>query len=288
MISVDAFFITIFLSKMKHQDGRSSSSKKKIKPAPTKGRKGDDTEKLVVGAGWTAAATQKFFECPNDDERFKHIMAMFSITEDQYKNDVKSTTIADFHYANGLWCLESKFDQPQTQFICRSLDRLLTSAIQSQSPTELSEEKPSIDKLRLDLFTQFQTMFNELNAGEWKFNTEETQKILTFYNQVFFRPLRLILYSFTHNVESVKVPEKRRVFTPVPPVPLSQCDEAPHYVDDSMQFKPFTLQKGPLTLEDARELIQQYTDNVIDIINKRYDNLTDMVAKIQPPITSGR
>ncbi|EAY22717.1 hypothetical protein TVAG_476460 [Trichomonas vaginalis G3] len=273
---------------MKHQDSRSSSSKKKLKTIPTKGRKGDDTEKQVVGAGWTTAATQKFIECADDDERMKHILAMFSINDDQYKNDIKSTTTADFHFANGLWCLESKFDLPQTQFICRTLDRLLTSAIQANNLSDPTAPKPNIDNLRIDLFNQFQTMFNELNQGEWKFTIEQTQKILSFYNQVFFRPLRLILYSYTHNREDVLVPQKRRIFTPIQPVPLANCVEEPYYVDDSITFKPFVLPKGNINLEDARELIQQYTENVIDIINKRYDNLEEMVGKVQQTVASGR
>lgn len=272
---------------MKHQDGR-SSSKKKVKAVPTKGRKGDDTEKLVVGAGWTAAATQKFIECADDEERFKHILAMFSITNDQYKNDIKSTTTADFHFSNGLWCLEAKFEQPQMQFICRTLDKLLTSAIQSCGISASANEKPNYDHLRVDLFNQFQTAFNEVNQGEWKFSADDAQKILAFYNQVFFRPLRLILYSYTHDRGIQTVVERRRIFWPATPVPLSQCEEEPNYVDDSMQFKPFPMPKGPLTLEDAREMIQQYTEGIIEIINKRYDNLGDMIAKIQPPVTSGR
>ena len=108
------------------------------------------------------------------------------------------------------------------------------------------------------------------------------KKIVVFYNQVFFRPLRLLMFSFTHNRERKFIPEKRTVFTPITPLPLSEFVEEFPAVEEELNFKPVILPKEGMTLEDAREMIQKYTDDMIATINKRYDILTEMINKVQP------
>ena len=245
-------------------------------------------ERLVSGAGWTQAATQKFLDCETDEDKIKQLYAMFTINDEQYRRDAKAAGTIDFHFANGIWCIEQNFDMLQTQFVCRTMDRLLQNGIQQMNTPTESGEKLSFEKLRVDLFNQFHTAFNDLNQGDWHFTPENTKKIINFYNQVFFRPLRLVLYTFTHDRGTQMIPEKRAVFSPIDPVPLSECVEMYPDVDEELEFKPLELPKGTLNLEDAREMIQKYTDNMIETINKRYDILTDMINKVQPPLDSNR
>ena len=261
------------------------SSKKKAKAPVTKGRKGDDNERLVSGAQWTTAATQKFVECATDEEKIKQLYAMFSTNESQYKNDIKIQGNIDFQFANGLWCIEQNLDILQMQFVCRTMDKLLQSGIQQSQVISENGEKISIENLRTDLFNQLHAAFNDVNQGEWHFTPELTKKIINYFNQVFFRPLRLLLYTFTHDRGVQQIPEKRTVFSPIQPVPLSECVEEFPVVSEEMSFKPIVMPKGTMSLEDAREMIQRYTDEMIDTINKRYDSLQDMIAKVQPPLS---
>jgi hypothetical protein len=104
--------------------GKRSTSRKGAK-AP-RGRKGlEESERPLTGAGWTAAATQYFIDLPNDDERLAHIRAVFTITEENYNYQLRQTFIANFHHANGIYCLDHEYDAPRTQFICRLMSELL-------------------------------------------------------------------------------------------------------------------------------------------------------------------
>jgi hypothetical protein len=264
------------------------SSKKKVKSPTIKGRKGDDMERLVSGAQWTTAATQKFIDCQTDDEKIKQLFAMFSTTEVMYKGDIRTQGNIDFQFANGLWCIEQQLDVLQTQFVCRTLDRLLQNAIQRSQAANERGEKISIEDLKSDLFDQLHASFNDTNQNEWHFTPDLTKKILVFFNQVFFRPLRLLLYTFTHERGVQHIPEKRTVFSPIQPVPLSECVEEFPVLSDEMSFRPLIIPKGTMNLEEAREMIQQYTDDMIDTINKRYDSLQEMISKVQPPLQSDR
>ena len=267
---------------------RSSSKKKGKSTSGSKGKKIDETERAVSGAGWTLAATQKFLDCTNDTERINQLYAMFSITDEQYKFDPRSTATIDFHLSNSLFCEENKFDVQQTQFVCRTLDRLLQHAIAlyNQSIQENDQQLPNVDNIRNELFKEFHTAFNDLNQpGEYVFNIEQTQKVAEFVATIFIRPIRLLLYQFCHERRKTQVLETRRVFKPIQPVPLSECYEVFPALDESMDFKPPVLPKlgptGGLSLEDAKQMIQQYTDNVIATINKRYDALEELATKMQ-------
>ena len=139
--------------------------------------------------------------------------------------------------------------------------------------------------LRNELFKDFHTAFNEVNPpGEYIFTIEQTQKIADFVSTIFIRPIRLYLYQFCHERRKAQIPETRRVFQPIQPVPLSECEEVFPVLDESMDFKPPVIPKPGqgLSLEDAKLMIQKYTENVIATINKRYDALEEMASKMQP------
>ena len=266
---------------------RGSSKKKGKSTSGGKGKKMDEMEKAVAGAGWTLAATQKFLDCQNDTERINQLYAMFSITDEQYKFDARSTATIDFHLSNSLFCEENKFDVQQTQFVCRSLDRMLQHAISmyNQALQENDQQLPNVDNIRNEIFKEFQTAFNELNQpGEYVFSIEQTQKIAEFVATIFIRPIRLLLYQFCHERRKAQIPETRRVFKPIQPVPLSECTEVFPAIDEELDFRPPVIPKPSLQglcLEDAKQMIQQYTDNIIATINKRYDKLEEMAGKMQ-------
>lgn len=261
------------------------SSKKKTKqPLGAKGKKMDEAERAVAGAGWTTAATQKFLDCQNDEERMQQLFAMFSINDQQYKFDAKSTATIDFHLSNSLFCEENKLDLQQTQFVCRTMDRLLQHAVQSYSQQleENDQQLPNVEKLRTDLFAEFRAAFAEINPpGEYIFSIELTQKIVEFVGTSFIKPIRLLLYQFCHVRRQVQIPEVRKVFTPIQPVPLSECEEQFPAIVEEMEFKPPVIPKDGICLEDAKQMIQKYTENIIATINKRYDALDEMAQHMQ-------
>lgn len=268
-------------------DKRASSKKGKTKPTTGKGKKADEAERALTGAGWTTAATTKYLELETDEERFEFLYGMFSITDEQYKYDMKSTVLIDFHMHNALYCQENNFDVLQTQFVCRTFDRILHHAIEEGANIDESvTQSPEVDKLRAELFEMFKAAFNELNAGgEYHFTPEQTQNLVQFFSVVIIRPIRLILYQFNIERRSEMVPEFKKIFIPISPIPLSECEEELPVVEESMQFQPMVIPRNGITLEDAREMIEKYTEGVIDTINKRYDALEELVTKIQPIVS---
>lgn len=260
---------------------KSNMSNKKNRAPSAKAKKGiDESEKVVFGAGWTLAATTKFLECTTEDERIQHLYQMFNITDQDYKYDSKATTSIDFHLANGIYCIEKNLDAPKTQFVCRILHKLLEQAIQAAS-----QEGFDIDSLRSELYEQFQAQFLEFNTPDYHFSVDETKDLVYLITHVFLRPLRLLLHPFTMERHPTYVLEMRKVSRPVKPVPLSECEEFHPVVDEEMEFPILSIPKNAINLEDVKQMIQDYTDNVISTIEKRYDLLDEQISHIAPIVT---
>jgi hypothetical protein len=265
----------------------SEKAKGKGARAPSvKGKKTtDESEKLIVGNGWTAAATQKMLECSSIEERIQHLLQMFSISEQDYQYSVVATTSIDFHLANFLYCIEQQFDCPKTQFVCRTMHKMLELAI-SKMPANPEKEKPNYDAVRVQLFDYFQSAFQEWITGETKFTTEETRQLIAFVTNVLLRPLRLVLPPFYLKTTPTVMIERRKVFRPVVPVSLAECEEQFPLVPESRQFQPFPLPPNVATMgvEDMKQMIQEYAENMIAVIERRYDVLEEGVAKMTAAI----
>lgn len=261
--------------------------KKTGKQQAGKGKKADELERAVAGAGWTSAATQKFLECQTDEERFQQLYAMFTITDEQYKYDAKSAALIDFHLSNALFCQDRKYDLTQTQFICRTMDKLLHHGIElytAKLDPESNKPVTDIDEIRNELFNEFKAAFFEAHQQhdeQYLFSLEETKTVLEFLSDVFLSPIRLIMFQFCHKRLPNPILEQRRVFTPIQPVPLSECEEILPAIDESMTFKPPIIPTAGICLEDARAAIEKYTENVIATINKRYDALEELASHMQ-------
>ena len=134
--------IFLIISKMK-QNVRKTVKKPPVPPR-SRSRKGmDEQEKLVVGAGWTTAAIQHFIELQEDDERLDHVKAMFNINPEDYKYKLRYTNIVDFHFANGLFCLEKNYDISQFQFICKSIGSLFDMVVYAASSLNPNRDQPT-------------------------------------------------------------------------------------------------------------------------------------------------
>lgn len=292
-------------------DHGKQSSKKKQRSTSSKGKKGvDEAEKLAAGNGWTIAAVQKYLEATTDEERLQQLFAMFSITEHDYQYDFKSTATIDFHFGNALYCTESsspKFDAHKLQFYCRTLHRMLEMGIQKV------QEDPNLDfdVLRKDLFELFHTNFIEFNSSsntaattgkekesskdkdkdkekepEFQFTPEETTELIKQVTSSFLRPLRLILHPFYIERYTGEQNVIKKVFQPVNPVPLSECVEALPVVEEDKEFPILNIpQDGTMNLEAMKNMIKTYTDGIIATIEKRYDDLDEQVAKLNPVAT---
>jgi hypothetical protein len=258
--------------------------KGRINRAPSvKGKKAvDESEKLTVGNGWTTAATQKMLETSSSEDRIQHLLQMFSISEPDYQYNVRATTTIDFHFSNFLYCVEQEFDCGKTQFTCRTMNRMLEVAAQ-----KAQEENANYDTLRLVLFEQFQTAFQEWNTGDTRFSIEEAKDLISFVTRVLLRPLRLIVHPFCYETLPAVLAEDRKLFRPIRPTPLADCEEVFPLVAESKQFLPFPLPPSVPTMnvEDMKQMIQEYADGVIGVIERRYDALDEALAKITPPLT---
>jgi hypothetical protein len=262
-------------------------SKKKAPVTSIKGKKGvDESEKLLIGNGWTIAATQKLLELTTDVERLQHLLQMFSISEHDYQYDVRSTNQIDFHFANFLFCVDKAFDLPKVQFVCRTLHKLLTQGI-ARVQGSASDTQIPYDVIRVELFDALQAAFVEQNTTENPVNLEEAKSIISFTTMTFFRPLRLVLYPFYLSLAVEPTYALRKIFQPVQPVPLAECEEFFPVIDEARDFKPFPLAPTVTTmnLEDVKQMIQRYTDDVIDTIERRYDMLEEQIAKVAPVIS---
>jgi hypothetical protein len=260
---------------MKSSGKRSASRKVAKEP---RGRKGlEESERQLTGAGWTAAATQHFIDLPNDDERLAHVRAMFTISEEDYKYQIRQTFIADFHLANGLYCLDQAYDALQAQFICRSMAELLGMTLAAaQQP-----EKMQYDRFRVELLERYQTLFFEFNAEDFRFTLEQAEQILKFVSHTIISPLRLIVITFRHDPEEVILPEARKLLQPPVPPPLSGFSVLIPLPPPEAQFTPpdFPRLSG-LTLADVREAMARYTARSLQVIERRYNRMDELAQRI--------
>jgi hypothetical protein len=95
------------------------------------------------------------------------------------------------------------------------------------------------------------------------------------------------MHPFAYETLPATVDQRRKVFRPVRPVPLAECDEFFPVFPESRQFQPFPLPPNVATMnvEDMKQMIQEYADNVIAVIDRRYDLLEEGIAKIAPAMT---
>ena len=229
--------------------------------------------------GWTNAVVAKIVQCESDEERLGAIRQVVSVSETDYCYDMKATAIVDYHLANLLYALEQGYSQAQTQFVMRVMTKLWEDAVRAVQGQEAVE----FDQLRGTLAEELRPMFAEYNAAEDRFTKVQTQALLKYIDQAFLKPIRLITYPFRHEPQLRCKVEERKVFMPVTPDPLSECVEDEHVFEGDYEFPllPFPRHVSSMTLKDMKEMIEQYTNNVIDIINKRYDLLEQEVAKME-------
>ena len=238
----------------------------------------EEAEKQLAGAGWTLAATNRFFEIESDTDRLAHVCGMFSVTDDDYKYTIRSTYLVDFHWANGLYCMEKKFDAPRTQFFCRALQSLFetVTTLAKEQP-----EEPNFDSLRDRLLNDFQTAFFEFNGEEFKFTPEETRDMLAYVGTAIIKPVRLIYLTYHRDPFVMQFLDERKLFAPPPPDPLEQCvEELPMPLPGEEFLAPVLPRRETLNLADVKEALKTYTDSIISVIGQRYDNMSQMVEKL--------
>ena len=257
------------------------SSKKKgnSRSTSSRGRKGfDESEKLVSGNGWTQAATQKYLELDSDDSRLEHVKSMFSVSDDEYKYDFKSTSTVDFHFANALYCQDHGFELLRFQFVCRTLHRMYEQGVKSVT------ENPELDfeNLRTELFNMFRAAFTQFNQQEFLFSTSETAELIKFITTSFLRPLRLVLSPYYLKTHTGYILEMKKVFRPVEPVPLDECVQEFDVTPEDELFPIVNIPQGVETIDMAtmKQIIRQYTDDMVKTIEKRYDTLEGQMAKL--------
>jgi hypothetical protein len=266
---------------MKSSSKRATSRKNVKEP---RGRKGqEEIERQLTGAGWTTAATQHFIDLATDEERLAHVRAMFTISEEEYRYQVRKTFIADFHLGNGLYCLDQQYDAPRAQFVCRALTELLelvVTAAQPDQPDQRDQPDPiAYDALRAQMLERYQALFLEFNAEEYRFTLGQAEHILRFISDTFIRPLRLIILTMRQEPARVNMPECRKISTPPISLPLSEFSE--EHLPSVDEFTPpeFPRLIG-LTLADVREAMARYTAEALQVIERRYDKLDDIAQRI--------
>jgi hypothetical protein len=254
--------------------GKRTSSRKGAKES--RGRKGqEESERQLTGAGWTAAATQHFIDLPSDEERLGHVRAMFNISEEDYKYQTRHTFVADFHLANGLYCITHDYDAAQTQFICRSLSELLDITIAAAQQAE----PISFDKFRGHLLERYQALFFEFNQEEYRFTLEQAETILKFIADVLLGPLRLIVITVKYAQEEIAVYEPRKISRPVIPPPLVEFSE---FIPLPLTEDEFTPPEFPkvVRLADVRKAMAQYTSHSLEVIERRYNRMEELAQRL--------
>ena len=253
-----------------------NSSPKKVRLPSARGRKAaDDSDTSLYG--WTNAVVAKLLKCDSDEERMEHIRQVAGVSQHDYNYDMKATALIDYHLANLLYALEEELSWKQTQFLMRVMTRLWTegvSAVQGETP-------PNFDHIRGNLAESLRPMFAELNGSEDRLTKEQTQKMLRYIDQVFLKPIRLMMFPFYHPVEPSSFVSVRKIFHPVTPDPLSECLEDSTESEYAFPLLPFPRNVSTMALQDMKDLIQRYTDDVIETINKRYDALEQEIARAE-------
>jgi hypothetical protein len=151
--------------------------------------------------------------------------------------------------------------------------------VKSSSPVDF-------EKLKTELVEILGPPLTEFNAGEHGFSAQQTSHLLKYVTQVFIRPIRLLMHPFAEHHRPGKVRRFRTVFRPVTPVPLEECVECFPVVREEELFP--LCPKFPMDvarLEDLRQVVRQYTEEMIGVINHRYDRIDDELTVRLPKLT---
>jgi hypothetical protein len=236
-------------------------------------------EDMERNFGWTSAAVTRFMRSEGDPDRLSHVLSILSISENDYKYDFKSTVTADYNLANGYHCVAAGYDVRQTQFVCRTLGKLFDDAIKSVQATS----EVNFDQIRAEVIESLRGAVNHFNSGEGNFSPKQTQEFLSFVTQTLIRPIRLLLHPWYGAENTAGVAEPRKMSAPPKPVALGDCRIPSVVIPDDQQFPilPF-FQTDTMPLEDLRRCVRQYTQQMIDVINKRYDLIDQQMGSVLP------
>lgn len=259
-------------------DLRTSAAKKKLKVAPSKRRLTSEICQSLYG--WTSVVIQGLMKAENDDERIKQIQQVLSFTEESYNYDIKASTQIDFHFGNLLFCMGENYSVKQTQLVFKIMSKLLDDAMKACQIGDLD-----FDYLKGDLIDKMRRSFTELSAPDSPFTLKQTETLLSYVSQTFIKPIRLVMMPFYKPITNKHVVTPKRIFQPTTPDPLDECVERLPVLDEDKQFPLLAIPRSnEMNLGDLKRMIQQYTDNVIETINKRYDLLEAEMAKNVTPL----
>lgn len=255
---------------------RQSLSRKKDKEKRSR-KSTDAIEGMATGNGWTTAAIQRFIDLKTSEERLNHVKAMFNVNNNEYMYNRQLSYHVDFQFANGCFCAKANYDIPMFQFTCRSITsmwKMIINAAESQN------QDIDFKSLKEDLLSSFQSNFKDFSK-ENAFTAEQLDEILDHVAACVLKPIRMI-YAVYHFPEKEEVIEtKRKVFQPITPEPLKNCKEYREEPPLEMQFSPPILPlQNTMSLEQVKETIANYTNQMIEKINTRFDNLEALVENI--------
>jgi hypothetical protein len=171
-------------------------------------------------ATWTLDDATAFLAIADDDSRLSFIQSLLSVLPEDYRHQIWSTFLVDYHLGNALFCQEVEFSAEQTVFVCESMSALLSSAIAAPAGT-------NFDQLRLRLIRSLRAMFL---ARRELFSYAQVQDVLRHVASCLIQPIRLIVWTFQHPPELEPFLELRKVWGPPPLCALDVC-ERDRFVD---------------------------------------------------------
>lgn len=256
-----------------------SASKRKLKVAPSKRRLTAEICQSLYG--WTSVVIQGLMKAENDDERIKQIQQVLSFTEESYNYDLKSSTQIDFHFGNLLFCMGENYSVKQTQFVFKVMSKLLDDATKA---CQIGEEM-NFEYLKGELVEKVRHSFTEMTSSDLQFTSKQVETLLSYISQTFIKPIRLVMMPFYKPTVNKRVIMPKKIFQPTHPDPLDECVERLPVLSEDKQFPLLAIPRdNEMNLGDFKRMIQQYTDNVIETINKRYDLLEAEMAKSVTPL----
>lgn len=217
---------------------------------------------------WTLQYATKFLSLSTTDEKIKFIQNIFHIQENDYNYNHISTFLIDFHLGNAVFCADSNFNAQQTFFVCKSLSTLLDDAVVA------SNDNPDLDydSLRDQLAHKFQFLFK---ISQPQFTVQETKSILSFISSTFLRPLRLILLQFQGQPYYTRFIDRKKVFHPPIPDPLSEFTEQP--VISRYDFPISYVSSDP---KQIMKDFEKYETQMKDIAEKRLNELQKRIDEL--------
>jgi hypothetical protein len=244
--------------------------------AKLRARAAEEADKAPFG--WSLATITKFLKLATDEERLAQMFVILSVSEHDYQYDFKVTAAVDFHFANAFHCFDVGYDPRRTLFVCKTLNLLWDESVKSVQSPDINYET-----LRADLIDKLRVFLNEFNATDNRFSPKETQELLRFVTQAFIRPLRLLMSPFQVPPDTVQLQEPRKMHAPVRPVPLEQCNPERRILveDEDFPMLPY-FQASSMPLDVVRRMVGEYTDRMVEIINRRYDVIDQQMAHVLP------